>query len=161
LAGVNLCRADDLEKICYDSLDRKWTYEIGGCFSKPCIVYAGETMYMLKINSTTSTITVENYSYYDFLGRTGEKTFEMSDTWVLDQKFKDATKRTLKMYFVEDDIYPIKIGQVCLHGDRDDPSTRPNLKLLKLTGNQLSYQVILPECFKKITKKKCKGLLTP
>lgn len=125
----------DVEKIVIGS------DEMYGCFSKPCTVNPGETNLYYNAGFGGKVATV-----YYFYGRTGDKTFDVrrksTGTFGEDHIYH--------YYFVPNDTVDIQyvggIGKDMGCG----PGDNVLLKFIELTGNRLTYQIILPNCLKKL-----------
>lgn len=79
---------------------------------------------------------------YTFLGRTGDKTFEVR---FIDTGY-DVKNEKISMFFEENELVPldlkVELASSCTKTDKI------YMKMFKLKGNQLEYQIILPDCLK-------------
>lgn len=100
-----------------------------------------------------------NYQEFRFLSRTGEKTFEVKH-YGKSQGPKYNVNEKLLIYFATDDIYPLKFYEYSWafsvpeylksnYFVKCSKSDEAYLKMIKLDGNRLEFQVILPECVRK------------
>jgi hypothetical protein len=81
---------------------------------------------------------------YEFIGRTGDKAFQIKHT----SKLMDVSSsdKVLNMYFEENSTFPMVFHasySSCEYG------SIVQLQMLELKGNQLVYKLIYPECLKK------------
>jgi len=108
-----------------------------GCFSTSCIANPNDVLF-----SHVKTWSGGLYSLYEyrFTGRTGDKNFEVSlKTQVY--RVSNTTKK-ISLYFEENGSIQLEMG-----GYNEKfwpPHGRIILKTIKLQGNQLEYQIIIP-----------------
>jgi hypothetical protein len=131
----------DYEKIQFVDSQQKFEYDIRGCFSKPCVVPPGNSLFVMLVSDSQCYLGFN----YDFTGRTGEKTFDIK--FHRSSKDKSFEKNTdMHVYYVQNDKIPLQSAEGMY-----DCSNKDNifLKLLDLSGNTLKFQIELPECIKK------------
>lgn len=140
-----------------------------GNFKKAGEANPGDSLlwFYSKMDATTDTGThywfTDNKKYV-FKGRTGDKTFEIEFTYEEDKdssmkKFereagiKNKSKvQKLNMFFEKDSLYELKEINFLTwtHGVRcPEDAKKVFLKMLELKGNQLIYQIIIPDCVTK------------
>lgn len=106
-----------------------------GCFDDSCSIVPTDIYHLcstcsadakpiLKIVGSTNFTNFE----YTFLGRTGDKTFEIKA--LIYERGGVISNNTLKLFFEKDSIIPLGEGY--------------KLKMLDLKGNTLIYQLIKP-----------------
>jgi hypothetical protein len=88
----------------------------------------------------------------DFIysGRTGDKTFEIiykgSDIRPRTPPILEKRREKINLFFEENSVCPLSF--IALYSGC--PKTeKVFLKMIKLQGNQLEYQIILPNCLKR------------
>ena len=117
-------------------------YIIWGCLDKPCSIDPGQIgMFVFR--------TTDNITEYGYKGRTGEKTFtiERSETDTLSKPRKEK-KEIYSVYFTPNDyLYLFHTIPFKEQGCRENDNIY--LKMFRLSGNQLTFQIILPDCMKK------------
>jgi hypothetical protein len=146
----------DLENISFDAPDLDGVYTLSGAFNKIGIVEPNGTIFKFHYAHKNFPLDVFYSKIYIFLGRTGEKTFELQykpEGLITEQKTLHLTGEReypakINLFFTENDLYPLKIyfPKPCSKEDK------VYLKMLKLQGNEFQYQIILPECLKKLIK---------
>jgi hypothetical protein len=117
---------------------RRGKYELMGCFDKPCAVEpSGSTIFGFRHDVGPS-------EFFSFLGRTGEKTFDLR---VASNSSVGREAETFHYYFnANDSIYLWHAGMFKDLGCKDGDTI--TLKTLSLTGNRLRFQIILPKCLR-------------
>jgi hypothetical protein len=122
-----------------------YSISLYGPFNSPGIATPNETIFTYLTGNKKYPIekTLMFVDQYKFTGRTGEKTFELEHIYTLAGKFKHET---LKMYFEENTVFPLSVMTLYSGCEKND---KINLKMLKLTGPQLEFQIILPACLEK------------
>lgn len=121
-----------------------WDLRLRGQFSKPADSNPGDIIYGFLATNSDDIFTTYSHQY-QFIGRTGEKTFEL-----LHEERKNAVvvngREVFKYHFEENGEIPLEIfrkGSACTDNDM------AKLKMLKLSGNMLLYKVTLPPCLVK------------
>jgi hypothetical protein len=142
---VSVVYADDLETISFVSPSRSdWTITIKGNFSKPGLVSSGGTLFSV-FEKAQGRFSYNSFDYL-FTGRTGEKTFEIQYKCKTSSTRYDDKK--INMY-LDDNLYHLSFfpfsGPIYSNCTKDD---KVYLKKIQLQGNQLEYQIILPDCLK-------------
>lgn len=133
---------NDREKITFDApRNPECTIGISGFFSKSGIAEPNDTIFSYLYENKRSPLAIYYLNQYNFLGRTGEKTFEIK--YVTGGTVAPKTSEKINMYFEDNDLYPLKIIMLNTNCSKDD---KIFLKMLKLQGNKLGYQIILPDC---------------
>jgi hypothetical protein len=90
---------------------------------------------------------VSSFFQYEFVGRTGEKTFELRK---IEKHFNDKTETKTSVYFDATEPLPLKdMGTYLRIGAGCSVDEVPKLVMIKLTGNELEARVLLPDCLKK------------
>lgn len=87
-----------------------------------------------------------NKEYYSFVGRTGEKTFELKHT-VYFIRSKPVSEEKNSYYF--DANVPLELQIMALGSKCDPKEMKIQVKLIDFQGSRLECQVLLPECLKK------------
>ena len=122
-----------------------YSLSFSGHFSEPAIASPNDYIftYFFQNKSYPNERSFWNYNNYKFKGRTGDKTFEISYTY----KSPSGIDKTdiLNCFFEENTTLPMKFDIIYSGCSSDD---KVELKMLKLSGSSLEYQVILPECLK-------------
>jgi len=105
----------------------------------------------------------KNYYYlfakkYVFLGRTGDKTFEIEYTFSkssaaippFSKKENSNDVKKMNMFFEEGGFFELKdlFFVPKDYGTRCTTDDKLFLKMISLKGNELQYQIILPDCLK-------------
>lgn len=141
----------ELEEISFKAPDLEGTYKLSGSFNKSGIAEPNGTIFKFHYADKKSPLDIFHSNIYIYMGRTGEKTFELQyrpeGIFMTPDNFASIREHPAKinLYFTENDLYPLKIKQAGLC-TKDD---KVYLKMLKLKGNQLEYQIVLPDCLKK------------
>lgn len=120
---------------------------MGGPFEKPGVVNAGEVMFCFH-QADGKFPQLKWGDVYRFVGRTGENTFEVKYSHYnrTGSKFMQDTEdeKILKLYFeknLEANLNIIPLDSSCIANP-----VYAKLKMLELKGNQLKFQIILPDC---------------
>lgn len=95
---LSYAEIEETEKISFEN-NIVW-----GAFKKPLYVYPNEGFFSMELKITRET--------YLYLGRTGEKTFNVKRTWELrdvDGRWKPFVN-ILNFYFIENDLFPISVS---------------------------------------------------
>lgn len=146
LLPISIVCADELETISFISPEKSdWKITLGGHFNKPGIISPNETIFYFTGNST-------QYPFFDsfryrFIGRTGEKTFEMRYEFASNTSPIKKDEK-INMYF-DDNLSHLSFSP--FKGPKYTNCTEEDkvfLKIVKLEGNQLECQIILPNCLK-------------
>src|SRR5574341_707919 len=143
---VNKIYADNLETISFISPQKSdWKITLRGYFSKPGLIAPNEIIFSVTGKSTRYNF-FENFTYH-FIGRTGEKTFEMQYKFTSNiSPIKEDEK--INMY-LDDNLYHLSFSPFKLLTDTNcTEEDKVFLNINKLQGNQLEYQIILPDCLK-------------
>jgi hypothetical protein len=117
-----------------------------GLVMKPAAAYPNDTIliYWKKKGS------FESFMSYRFIGRTSEKTFELETrTGVIGDK-KEEPARMIKVYFDPMQELPLVFtpGRMTQVGTNCTDDDYIRLKMLKLQGNKLEYELVLPQCLR-------------
>lgn len=125
---------------------------IGGCFDSPCTSKAGGNSLLFYHHSLIQSgdLSMVSKRRYDFSGRTGEKTFDIIYTSpsldFSNPRAKTEEETTYHVYFEPNELFGLSSARAfpgCASNDQFF------LKMLKLKGNSLSFQIILPACIKR------------
>ena len=151
----NFSFALDLESIKFKAPeDTGYEIIVFGCFSKSGIALPNDILFQYRYYHTTYLIGGnEDFTYS---GRTGDKTFEIiykgSDLDLLEKGRENIEKRREKinLFFEENGSCPLSFLSMFSGCSTNE---KVLLKMIKLQGNQLEYQIILPNCLKKQEKK--------
>lgn len=141
--GISPCFGDRLEQIAFDSPEiAEYTINILGFFEKAGVAHPGDIIFEFLLKNKKF-LDLYNFTQYKFLGRTGEKTFEIEKSEKMYRK--GVIIKKLNIYFdkqgglIELNIFsPVYTG--CTENDKI------YLKMINLQGNELQYQTILPKC---------------
>lgn len=139
--------AVDWEKIVLDSKQgRDWRVEMTGNFGASKSVSPGDHVFSYKTELISSRGQLLYLYQYNFVGRTGDKTFELLQ--ISREGSSPRVEKKFSVYFDPDAPLPLKIPLLPLDTSCS-ASEAPKLKLVKLSGNELEVQVLLPECLKR------------
>lgn len=136
-----------MDKVAFDGPkdpEYKITIVGKGFVIKPAVAYPNDTMLIYWSKKGT----FESYMSYRFTGRTGEKTFELeAKTGVIGNK-EEEPSRMIKVYFDSTQELPLVFtpGRMLQVGTNCTEDDYIRLKMLKLQGNQLQYELVLPQC---------------
>jgi hypothetical protein len=135
-----------------------------GAFAKPFSFSPGDSLtYWAYFNSQKPGYPYHFVKKYKFLGRTGDKTFEVeytSETETTKTMFskggKEVVTTKMNMFLDSSELFHLKNldplltfnGFPCSAGDK------VYLKMIGLKGNSLEAQIIIPDCLKKLLKEK-------
>ena len=145
-AGIPYSFAEKLETINFDDpKNSKWEITLDGFFDKTGISNPNDRLFTYFENLKTAPLGLYHGFEYIYLGRTGEKTFEIQHI-IIDFVKEIEKKEKISMYFVKGDLYPLKRYRMHSSCSNEDNIF---LKMVNLKGNQLEYQIILPDCLKK------------
>jgi hypothetical protein len=86
-----------------------------------------------------------NHDYYTFVGRTGEKTFELKHTYFTGPMTKPVIEEKNSYYF--DTNVPLEL-EIRGFFDCDPKAKKIQVKLIDLKGSKLECQVVLPDCLR-------------
>ena len=147
-------KAADFETLNFHSLKSAAGVSMQGYFSHSQTISPGDLIFLYGDGIKSGNYQTFQYTKYTFAGRTGEKTFDLMKTEgrIGNLQRNKQEERKISVYFdsgtplplglnVEYSAYTIDGG--CAKDDL------PKLKMIKLTGNELEVQVLLPECLKK------------
>ena len=121
-------------------------YELKGCFDTPCYATIGSpSLFEFSLRRQSGKTFRARYT---FLGRTGEKTFDVN-LYRSEPTRSGSHDEVKHVYFERNDTIAIS------HGKHFSPAKCSSndaihFKILDLQGNKLKYQIIVPECLKKI-----------
>lgn len=144
----------NLEQFSFEDPELKGTYTLSGAFNKTGTAEPNGTLFKFHYADKKFPFDVFYSNIYVFLGRTGEKTFEVQyrpeGLFTKPDNFSSMREHPAKinLYFTDNELYPLKINYV-------KPCTKEDkvyLKMLSLKGNGFDYQIILPDCLKKYIK---------
>jgi len=124
---------------------------MSGAMKKPETAYPGDSLLRYTIEQSLSPVSM--FFEFQFLGRTGEKTFDVDyNLKVITKTSEGALERgvvdRLSYYFVKGDLVPVQRGG--FPGCSEDDIIY--LKLLAFKGNEFKYQIILSDCIKRYIK---------
>jgi len=105
----------------------------------PVKVNPGENIFSFRDKRKGTDLS--HYDQYQFIGRTGTDTFEMKHNY---GRMQMKNEETLKMFFEKDSTFPLEFW----FGYTSCNNEKIELKMLNLQGNQLEYEIILPQCLK-------------
>jgi hypothetical protein len=97
----------------------------------------------------------QSHERYYFVTRSGEKSFDLRHTYGTFMGMRGGRPPEEKITIhlrEESETYPLPMGTLSFPGC--PPDERAQLKILELKVNQLSYQIILPQCLKEVLFKK-------
>lgn len=145
----NFSFAKDLESLEFRApANAEYQISMGGYFSKSGYASPNDLLFLYRSNSTKMLVgIIEDFRYS---GRTGDKTFEIiytsSDIRPSTQPIRERKKEKINLFFEKNGLCPLSF--VSLHSgcSKDE---KVFLKMIKLQGNQLEYQIILPNCLKR------------
>ena len=149
LTICNLGFAENLESIVFPSpKDASYKISMRGYFSKSGNASPNEIIFSYKSGHTEMSIGF--WEEFLYSGRTGDKTFEI--IYSLFQiipsakPIREIKREKLNLFFEESSLCPLSFINF-LSGCSEDEKTF--LKMIKLQGNQLEFQIILPNCLKR------------
>ncbi len=149
LTLCNFSFANDMETLRFAS-PQKADYKIfmRGYFSKAGIASPNDSLFSYNCNNTTVLVgIIENFTYS---GRTGDKTFEIlytsSDIRPSTPPIRETKREKINLFFEENSVCPLSFMSLYSGCSNDEKVV---LKMIKLQGNQLEYQIILPNCLKR------------
>jgi hypothetical protein len=129
---------------------------ISGPFFSSQSVNPGDSLYFYKETITKNIPTplvrggfkhkMVNQEFYSFVGRTGEKTFELKHTYYLTGMAKPIIEEKNPYYF--DASMPLELKIMGTQSNCDPKEMRIQVKLIDLKGSKLECQVVLPGCLK-------------
>jgi hypothetical protein len=145
----NFSFALDLESMKFKAPDNpQFQIILFGCFSKSGIALPNDILFQYRYYDTTY-LTGQNLDF-TYSGRTGDKTFgiiyKASDL----QDLREENREKMNLFFEESGLCPLSFPMVFSGCSTDE---KVLLKMIKLQGNQLEYQIILPNCLKRQEKK--------
>jgi hypothetical protein len=141
LLGLSPSFGDNFEKKEFDSpTNSEYKIKFGGFFTNPGTINPNETIFTSILENKKNQLFM--YYQYKYSGRTGEKTFEIS----LVENFT-GKKEKISMYFDETNLFPLEFIRGYVNCSKDD---KVFLKMIKLQGNQLEFQIILPDCLSRM-----------
>jgi hypothetical protein len=143
LFNIALSFGAELEKVNFDAPENSaYSISLFGFFSKSGIANPNDTIFSYMEEHKQSAIPIVFFNQYKFLGRTGEKTFEILSIEQGPGGVK-ASREKLNIYFDDTVSYPLRFISINTNCSLEDKIL---LKMIKLQGNQLEYQIILPNC---------------
>jgi hypothetical protein len=143
------CPAGFLETITFEEPSRIFIFK--GPFSKPVIAMSQELVFSYEIQTPGS----QSHERYYFVTRSGEKSFDLRHTYgtFMGMRGGRPPEEMITILFREgSETYPLPMGTLSFPGCPAD--VRAHLNILELKVNQLSYQIILPQCLKDVLFKK-------
>jgi hypothetical protein len=119
-----------------------------GYFSKSGIASPNESLFSYNCGHTKMLVgIIEDFM---FSGRTGDKTFEIiytsSDLRPSTRPINERKREKINLFFEENSLCPLSFMSLYSGCSKDE---KLFLKMIKLQGNQLEYQIILPNCLKR------------
>lgn len=120
-----------------------WKTVFQGHFSKNESYESNQTIFAFLRGPIQEEIYTRTYTF-SFAGRTGENTFEIlkvETDFLLGRK----TEKRIPLYFQQSDTVNLEISEI-FPGCKGFNDVK--IKLVKLEGNRLEAQTILPECIK-------------
>ncbi|MBI5043197.1 MAG: hypothetical protein HZC10_05080 [Nitrospirae bacterium] len=136
--------SSEFEKISFDAPTKKeYTISMSGFFSKSGIANPNDTIFTFLGEHKEFSRDIYYFNQYKFIGRTGEKTFEIMAIEKGPGLRLKETREKINMYFDDTAPYSLKFMSMNTKCDQKD---RVLLKMIKLSGNQLEFQLILPDC---------------
>jgi hypothetical protein len=145
----NYAFANDLEELEFASPENaEYRIAMRGYFSKSGNASPNEIIFSYK--SGHREISIGFWAQFLYSGRTGDKTFEIiySLFQILPsaKPIRELKKEKLNLFFEENSLCPLSFMNVYSGCSRDEKTF---LKMIKLQGNQLEFQIILPNCLKR------------
>lgn len=137
-------RAQEFDKLKFSRRDND-VITLSGMFNKSRAVSPGEMIfaYLRTLNDGQ----MESLFQYNFDGRTGDKTFDLRQ---IEWHFGKREEKKISVYFDPDAPLPVKAMSVYLQvGAGCAAGEVPKIAMIKLTGNELETQVLLPDCLRK------------
>jgi hypothetical protein len=129
----------------------KESHRYVGCFGGPCTIPAGVNILTHHIEKTSPERPGLNkiIQMYRFVGRTGEKTFDIDrgTTIIAAPNIETGKVTVLHLYFSPGDVVSLSRSFDPMCDDSSDPMIK--LKMIHLKENSLTHQIILPECMLK------------
>jgi hypothetical protein len=144
----NISFALDLESIKFKApKNNEYQIIVFGCFSKSGIALPNDVIFQYRYYHTTHLIGGnEDFTYS---GRTGDKTFEVIYK-SSDLDLREKNREKINLFFEENGSCPLSFLSLFSGCSTNE---KVLLKMIKLQGNQLEYQIILPNCLKRQEKK--------
>lgn len=140
LFGPSFSFGGELESIKFDSPESKdRAIVLQGFFSKSGIASPTDTLFFYGCYS----IVTSWEDKYVFTGRTGNKTFEITRFFPIMLRKEETKTLKINLYFEENSLCPLEIFPIHSGCSKND---KVFLKMIKLQGNQLEYQIMLPDC---------------
>lgn len=120
-----------------------------GALSKPDTAFAGD--FLFRYSTEHSLAPLSKLFELQFLGRTGHRTFDVESSLRIvsrseEEPLEGGMTDRLTYYFLKGDVVPVQRGGLPGCSEKDTAY----LKMIHLKGNQLKYQILLPECLKKL-----------
>ena len=139
--------AADWQKVIFDSQnDNNWEVQMTGYFKETKAVSPGEHFFSYKRELKRSNGQLLFLYQYNFAGRTGDKTFELVQ--IEREGSSPRKERKISVYLDADTPMPLKLVWPTIDAGCGK-SEAPKLKMIKLAGNDLELQVLLPDCLKR------------
>jgi hypothetical protein len=145
----NLSFASDLdqEKVEFNSPEAgEYKIIMFGCFSKSGIAVPNDILFQYRYFTTYLTGGIKDFTYS---GRTGDKTFEIIYK-TSDLNLREKEREKINLFFEENGSCPLPFVSLFSGCSVNEKIL---LKMIRLQGNQLEYQIILPNCLKRQEKK--------
>jgi len=145
-------KAADWETLTFDSIrDNNVRIRMQGYFSNSKSVSSRGLVFSYSSQTKTGNYKNMQDIQYTFGGRTGEKTFELvqyKGNVLAGGRLKSEEKK-ISVYF--DSGTPLPLPMEPYYGIESGCtlSDLPKLKMIRLAGNELEMQVLLPDCLKK------------
>jgi hypothetical protein len=152
LAFCNGTFAEEFQKYSFSSVNAKWDVELEGPFSKPSSIQAGKFIITYAAQHKNFLDMYEAGAYY-FVGRTGEKTFQVRYS-VLSYEKAYNKNEVINLYLGPNEPFEFRLLGLEVHLPFIGLEQGFKLKLIALKGNKLVCQVIIPEEWKSYLGKK-------
>jgi len=150
LVICNFSFANDLEKLEFTAPENhEYNIFMEGYFSKSGIALPNDTLFLYKcVHIKMSYGIIQEFKYS---GMTEKKAFEIILTGsdllpTVIQPIRERKKKRINLFFEENSLFPLSFVRLYSGCSNDE---KVFLKMIKLQGNQLEYQIILPRCLKR------------
>ena len=146
----NFSFANDLESLTFQAPEKAENkISMSGWFSKSGI--ASPNGLLFSYTCVDPKVFVGLIEDFTFVGRTGDKTFEIiykiTEMRPAGPKLLHERKREkINLFFEENGLCPLSFVRLYSGCSNDE---KVFLKMIKLQGNQFEYQIILPSCLKR------------
>jgi hypothetical protein len=149
LTICNLSFANDLEELKFSSPENaEYKIFMRGYFNKAGIASPNNSLF--SYNASHAKLVVGIIEDFVYSGRTGDKTFEItytsSDLRPSIPPIRERKREKINLFFEENSLCPLSFLSLYSGCSKDE---KLFLKMIKLQGNQLEYQIILPNCLKR------------